>query len=55
MFVNINSKAQFWNKSKEVHIKYTKEDQRQKAKKGCTSQGKKPKGSTSLGAKVNGS
>ena len=36
------------------HIKFTEEDQRQKAIKGCTSQGKRPKGSTSLGAKVNG-
>jgi len=55
MFVNVNTKAQskfsaqVWR-----HIKFTKEDQRQKAKKGCTSQGKKPKGSTSPGAKVNG-
>ena len=36
------------------HIKFTEEDWRQKAKKGCTSQGKKPKASTSLGAKVKG-
>jgi len=47
-------KAKFLHKVERMHIMFTKEDQRQKAKKGCTSQGKKPKGSTSLGAKVNG-
>ena len=55
MFVNVNAKAQSkFSAQVGRHIKFTEEDRRQKAKKGCTSQGKKPKGSTSLGAKVNG-
>ena len=56
MFVNVNEKAQskFSAQVERRHIKFTEKGQRQKAKKGCTSQGKKPKGSTSLGAKVKG-
>jgi len=56
MFVNVNEKAQskFSAQVEKRHIKFTEKGQRQKAKKGCTSQGKKPKGSTSLGAKVKG-
>ena len=56
MLVNVNEKAQskFSAQVERRHIKFTEKGQRQKAKKRCTSQGKKPKGSTSLGAKVNG-
>jgi len=58
MFINVNAKGQSkalkFSAQVGRHIKFTEEDQRQKAKKGCTSQDKKPKGSTSLGAKVNG-
>ena len=55
MFVNVSEKAQskFSAQVERKHIRFTKKGQRQKAKKWCTSQGEKPKGYTSLGAKVN--